>query len=92
MLMGMNVPVRIGDTTVMPGDIVLGDPEGVVFIPAILAEKVVDYADDIHLRDEWSHTMLRTGKYTPGQLDVPKWAPEIEADYQKWAAEQKRKK
>jgi len=92
MLMGMNAPVRIGETTVMPGDIVLGDPEGVVFIPAILAEKVVDYADDTHIRDEWSHTMLRTGKYTPGQLDTAKWAPEIEADYQKWAAEQKRKK
>jgi len=92
MLTGLNVPVRIGETTVMPGDVVLGDPEGVVFVPAILAEKVVDYADDIHLRDEWSHAMLKTGKYSPGQLDTPKWAPEIEADFQKWAAEQKRKK
>ena len=33
MLTGINVPVRIGATTVMPGDLVVGDREGVYFIP-----------------------------------------------------------
>ncbi|MFC1541611.1 RraA family protein [Candidatus Latescibacterota bacterium] len=40
MLMGINVPVRIGKVTVMPGDIVMGTREGVIFIPAHLAEEV----------------------------------------------------
>ena len=32
-LMGINVPIRIGQVTVMPGDIVVSDPEGLTFIP-----------------------------------------------------------
>jgi len=91
MLMGINVPIRIGETTVMPGDMVLGDPEGVMFIPPILAEKVVTYAEDVHLRDEWSHEMLKQGKYTSAQIDQFKWAPDIEADFQRWAAGRRKK-
>ncbi|MGA7299979.1 MAG: RraA family protein, partial [Candidatus Sulfotelmatobacter sp.] len=37
MLTGINVPIRIGDVTVMPGDIAIGDPEGVTFVPPQLA-------------------------------------------------------
>jgi regulator of RNase E activity RraA len=83
MLAGINVPIRIGDTTVMPGDIVLGDPEGVTFIPAQLAKQVADTADLLHLRDEWGHMMLREGKYSPGAIDS-NWTPEMEAEFQRW--------
>ena len=88
MLMGMNVPIRIGDTTVMPGDIVLGDPEGLMFIPPQLAEKVVETSEDVRRRDRWSALMLKRGKYTPGQLDTT-WTEEIEADFASWAEQQK---
>jgi len=88
MLMGMNVPIRIGDTTVMPGDIVLGDPEGLMFIPPQLAEKVVESSEDVRQRDYWSALMLKKGTYTPGQLDTT-WTDEIEADFAKWAEQQK---
>jgi 4-hydroxy-4-methyl-2-oxoglutarate aldolase len=44
MVMGINIPVRIGATTVMPGDVVLGDREGVIFIPPHLVQGVVDAA------------------------------------------------
>lgn len=84
MLMGINVPIRIGRTTVMPGDVVLGDPEGVTFIPPNLAEKVADEAEMDHLVDEWGHMMLREGKYTPGQIDS-KWTPEMVREFNKWA-------
>jgi len=84
MLMGINVPIRIGRTTVMPGDVALGDPEGVTFIPAELAEKVADEAEMDHLVDEWGHMMLREGKYTPGQIDS-KWTPEMIQAFNKWA-------
>src|ERR1700758_2412366 len=42
MLTGINVPLRIGDVTVMPGDIAIGDPEGLTFVPPQLAAKVAD--------------------------------------------------
>ena len=88
MLMGINVPIRIGDTTVMPGDIVLGDPEGVMFIPAQLAGKVADKSEITRLRDEWGHAMLREGRYTPGQIDT-KWSAEMEAAFKQWMEQRK---
>lgn len=91
MLMGINVPIRIGRTTVMPGDIVLGDPEGVTFVPAHLAEKVADDSENTQLRDEWGHTMLREGKYTPGQIDS-RWSKEMEEEFKKWAEQEKAKR
>jgi 4-hydroxy-4-methyl-2-oxoglutarate aldolase len=84
MLMGINVPIRIGRTTVMPGDVALGDPEGVTFIPPQLAEKVADEAEMDHWVDEWGHLMLREGKYTPGQIDS-KWTAEMIQAFNKWA-------
>ncbi|MCC6860508.1 MAG: RraA family protein [Bryobacterales bacterium] len=83
MLMGINVPVRIGRTTIMPGDVVLGDPEGLVFVPPQLAEKVVTSAENIHLRDEWGHMVLRQGRYTPGQIDR-QWTPQMEEEFRRW--------
>src|SRR5580692_1734520 len=83
MLTGINVPIRIGDVTVMPGDIAIGDPEGVTFVPPQLAEKVADETEMDHLIDEWGHTMLREGKYTPGQIDA-KWTKEMVEQFNAW--------
>jgi 4-hydroxy-4-methyl-2-oxoglutarate aldolase len=83
MLAGMNVPIRIGDVTVMPGDVALGDPEGVTFVPPQLAEKLANETEMDHLIDEWGHTMLREGKYTPGQIDA-KWTQEMVQQFNTW--------
>ena len=83
MLMGLNTPVRIGEATVLPGDVVLAKREGVIFIPAHLAEKVADRAEEVMLRDQFGHLRLREGKYTPGQIDT-KWTPDIERDFIQW--------
>ena len=83
MLTGINVPIRIGDVTVMPGDIAIGDPEGVTFVPPQWAEKVADETEMDHLVDEWGHTMLREGKYTPGQIDA-KWTPKMIEEFNAW--------
>jgi regulator of RNase E activity RraA/dienelactone hydrolase len=40
-VLGINTPVHIGPAVVMPGDVVLGDRTGVVFIPPHLVEKVL---------------------------------------------------
>jgi len=83
MLMGINVPIRIGQATVMPGDVAVSDPEGITFIPPHLAQKVADEAEMVHLVDEWGHMMLREGKYTPGQIDG-KWTKPMIEEFNKW--------
>jgi regulator of RNase E activity RraA len=88
-LTGINVPIRLGDTTVLPGDVLLSDPEGLTFIPPHLAEKVVEHSEITQSRDRWGHQMLREGKYTPGQIDG-RWTAEMESEFKQWAEKEKR--
>ena len=83
MLTGINCPVRIGGATVMPGDVVLGRDDGVVFIPPHLAEQVVKTSELISLRDRFGKQRLAEGKYTPGQIDT-RWSDPIEEDFSRW--------
>jgi regulator of RNase E activity RraA len=83
-LVGINLPLRIGNATVLPGDLVLGTPTGVTFVPPHLAQAIVEKGEDTQLRDEFGKMRLAEGKYTPGEIDVPNWIPEIETDYQQW--------
>ena len=83
MLLSINDPIRIGAATVMPGDVVLAKKEGVIFIPAHLAEKVVVTSEVVRLRDLFGISRLKGGIYTPGQIDN-KWSDEIEKDFSKW--------
>jgi regulator of RNase E activity RraA len=83
-LAGINIPIRIGEVTVLPGDIVLGTPTGAIFIPAHLAQEVVETSENIRIRDEFGKQRLAEGKYTSGEIDVPNWREDIEADYQAW--------
>ncbi|MDR3715063.1 MAG: RraA family protein [Puia sp.] len=82
-LMGLNTPIRIGHAIVMPGDLVLARREGVLFIPAHLAEKVITTAEFIILRDKFGVSMLKAGKYTPGQIDN-QWTDAIKQDFLQW--------
>lgn len=83
MLKGINVAIRIGPVTVLPGDVVLGYMVGVVFIPPHLAERIVKTGELVLVRDEFGQIRLREGKYTSGQIDS-RWSPEIEADFESW--------
>ena len=86
-LAGINVPIRIGQATVLPGDIVISDPEGITFVPAHLAQQVADDSELTQLRDRWGHQMLREQKYTPGQIDT-QWTPAMIEEFNKWAEAQ----
>lgn len=68
MLTGINVPVRIGAAIVLPGDIVLGDRNGILFIPPQLVEEVIESARTQRLRDEWVKKKFDTGKYKSGEI------------------------
>jgi regulator of RNase E activity RraA len=83
MLVGVNCPVRMGHVTVMPGDVILGKHEGVVFIPPHLVEKVVKTSELVRLRDRFGKQRLQEGVYTPGQIDR-RWTDEIEVDFSRW--------
>jgi 4-hydroxy-4-methyl-2-oxoglutarate aldolase len=84
----VNGPIRIGNATVMPGDVVLGTREGVTFVPPHLAEEVVARSEDVRQRDVFGKQRIAERTYTSGQIDVSVWADEIEADYAAWLAEQ----
>jgi regulator of RNase E activity RraA len=85
-MIGINIPIRIGPATVMPGDVVLGRDGGVLFIPPQVAEQVVQYSEITHLRDLFGHQRLREKKYTAGQIDTA-WSAPIEADFTGWLRE-----
>jgi 4-hydroxy-4-methyl-2-oxoglutarate aldolase len=77
MVTGINVPVRIGKTLVMPGDVVLADREGLWFIPPHMVQPVLDSGEVSKARDDWSLMMLGTGKYTSRQIYGP-LTPELQ--------------
>lgn len=82
-LLEINVPVRIGNASVIPGDVVLGSPTGVLFIPPHLSEPIVEHSESVRLHDYFGQMRIREGIYTPGQVDR-KWSVDMEADFSNW--------
>jgi 4-hydroxy-4-methyl-2-oxoglutarate aldolase len=82
MLTGINVPVRIGKVTVMPGDLVVGDREGIYFIPPQFAQEVVDKADTVHVHDEWTRKKFDEGKYKSSEIYNRPRDPELLKEYE----------
>ena len=60
----LNVPVGCGGVAVYPGDVIVGDDEGVVVIPSHLAEEVARAALDA-FQHEGFHLLLLDGAYPP---------------------------
>ena len=84
MLTGINIPIRIGSATVMPGDVVLGDRGGVYFIPPHLLKEVLDKADITHIHDEWTKMKLSTGKYKSSEIYPSPKDPELKKEYEEY--------
>jgi 4-hydroxy-4-methyl-2-oxoglutarate aldolase len=84
MVTGINVPVRIGHVTVLPGDVVLGDREGVFFIPPHLVQDIIDEADITHVHDEWTKKMFDTGKYKSGEIYGRPSDPALIKEYEEY--------
>src|ERR1700719_2152633 len=84
-LTSINAPIRIGRATVLPGDLVLAKTDGVIFIPAILAEQAIISAEFTNLEDAFNFELNRLGKngaefeggWTPAKYDaLAKWIDE----------------
>jgi regulator of RNase E activity RraA len=82
-LMGLNTPVRIGGVMVLPGDLVIARKTGVLFVPAHMAEEVVSTAEFVIRKDQFGYEMVRTGKYSTGQIDS-QWTEELKTEFLKW--------
>ena len=84
MVSGINIPVRVGNTTVMPGDVVFGDREGVYFIPPHLVQDMVDTAEITHIHDEWTRMKFDQGKYRSTDIYSTPRDPELLKEYQEY--------
>jgi 4-hydroxy-4-methyl-2-oxoglutarate aldolase len=83
-LSAINVPVRIGNVTVMPGDIVIGDREGVAFVPPQMIQHIVDNADTTHVHDEWTRKKFDEGKYKSSDIYGSPKDPALKQEYQEY--------
>ena len=83
-LAGVNVPIRIGGVTVMPGDLVVGDREGVSFIPAQNVETILDRADETHIHDEWTRRKFDELKYKSSEIYSSPRDPALKQEYQEY--------
>jgi len=86
----INAPIRIGQVTVFPGDVMFANDYGVVFIPAYLAEELVKNSELVGLRDEFERYMLQLGKYPSGQVHGD-WSDTIKNEYRAWIAKYPKK-
>jgi 4-hydroxy-4-methyl-2-oxoglutarate aldolase len=84
MLTGINVPIRIGNVTVMPGDLVVGDREGIYFIPPQFVQEVLDKADETHIHDEWTKKKFAEGKYKSSEIYGSPSDPKLKQEYEEY--------
>jgi 4-hydroxy-4-methyl-2-oxoglutarate aldolase len=60
-LTSINAPIRIGRAVVLPGDLVLAKSDGVLFIPAALAEDAISNAEFTNLQDAFNFELNKAG-------------------------------
>ncbi|TCT05746.1 ribonuclease activity regulator RraA [Paralcaligenes ureilyticus] len=62
----INVPIGCGDAPVFPGDIIFGDEEGVVVIPAHLVQEVAQEAFEMTAFEDFVTEKVKEGRSTLG--------------------------
>lgn len=85
-----NAPIRIGQVTVLPGDVVIGDEEGLLFFPPQLAEDAIKAAENQTYNEQFKEEMLRSGKYRARDI-YPRLSPELEKVFEEWKKTHPRK-
>jgi regulator of RNase E activity RraA/2-keto-4-pentenoate hydratase/2-oxohepta-3-ene-1,7-dioic acid hydratase in catechol pathway len=80
----VNVAVACGGVTVVPGDIIVGDGDGVIVVPAHLALEVARDAAEQERQEEFAAAMIAKGESVDGLYPLGKrW----HAAYEGWLAE-----
>ena len=78
-----NGPIRLGGITVLPGDIIVADPEGVQLVPPPLVADVIRDAEDTVYTENFKREMMATKKYRARDI-YPKLSPELEKLFEEW--------
>lgn len=78
-----NVPIGCAGVAVLPGDVIVGDGEGVIVIPRAIAEQVIEAAHEQEDREEFIVSRIRAGSsilgvYPPDERTL--------RDYEDWRA------
>ena len=76
--------MRIDRVTVLPGDVVLGTPTGVIFVPPHLAERVAFSVEETTMRDRFGKLRLAEGTYTQRRNRRRCMREDIDADFLGW--------
>jgi regulator of RNase E activity RraA len=80
----INVPIGCGDAPVFPGDAVVGDAEGVVIVPAHLADEVADEAVEMTAFEDFVSEQVRRGRSILGLY--PATDEQTMRDFAAWRA------
>lgn len=78
----INVPIGCGDVPVWPGDVVVGDGEGVVIIPAHLADEIANEAVEMTAFEDFVQEEVLKGRSILGLY--PPTDPHTPADFAAW--------
>lgn len=82
----LNVPIGCGGAAVFPGDIAVGDGDGVIIIPAELADDIAAEAKGMETYEAWVVEQVNSGASIIGLYPMNK---ETRARYEAWIAKQK---
>jgi regulator of RNase E activity RraA len=77
------VPIACAGVTVLPGDVMVGDDEGVVCIPAALVDEVAVEAAEQELAEEWGLEQVASGQSTDGTFPI---TDDRRPEYEAWRA------
>lgn len=80
----INVPIGCGDAPVFPGDILVGDSDGVVVLPKEIAEELAHEAFDMTIFEDFVIERVREGRSIRGLY--PLTDPSAEIDFKEWRA------
>jgi len=64
--LAINVPIGCGDAPVFPGDVIVGDREGVVVLPAHMADEIADEAGEMTAFEDFVTEEVLKGRPTIG--------------------------
>jgi len=78
----LNGPIGCGDVAVFPGDVIVGDQEGVVVIPLHLAESIADGATEMTAFEDFVTEEVQNGRAVIGLY--PATTDQAQADFVEW--------
>lgn len=81
--LAIDIPIACAGVLVMPGDVIVGDDDGAMVIPAALVDEVARDAAEQELRDAWSFERVHAGESTVGVFPI---GADRMAEFERWKA------